>query len=181
MKVVSTFHHPSAVTCSAKCKLVPNNREYLAVGKTNRIELYSLQPKGLHLESTLDVWAHVVAIRPVEFLVRVKCLLRNVTLNFEQDPAETKLLILTDHPFPKLILLSCVISKDGVPTLQEDDWKSLHEVGAQFSEELTDVIVNDDASVVVSICYARRLRVILLDNHMFGESHDVLFVLSPTS
>jgi len=75
-------------------------------------------------------------------------------------------------------LLSCTPSGGGVPTLQEDDWKSLHETGAQPSEELTDVIVNDDASVVVSICYARRLRVILLDNHRFGENHDVLFVIS---
>ena len=63
-----------------------------------------------------------------------------------------------------------------MPTLREDDWRSLHEVGAQQSEELTDVIVNNDASVVISVCYARRLRVILLDNHKFGESHDVLFV-----
>ena len=69
MKVVSTFHHPSAVSCSAKCKFVPDNREYLVVGKTNRLELYSLQQKGLHLDSTLDVWGHVVAIRPVQFSV----------------------------------------------------------------------------------------------------------------
>lgn len=75
------------------------------------------------------------------------------------------------------MLLSCALTKGGTPTLQEDDWKSLHEVGAQVSEELTDVIVNDDASVVVSICYARRLRVILLDNHKFGESHDILCVI----
>jgi len=69
MKVVSTFHHPSAVSCSAKCNFIPNNREYLVVGKTNRLELYSLQPKGLHLEYTLDVWGHIVTIRPVEFSV----------------------------------------------------------------------------------------------------------------
>ena len=69
MKVVSTFHPPSAVSCSAKCKFVPDNREYLVVGKANRLELYSLQPKGLHLESTLDVWGHIVTIRPVEFSV----------------------------------------------------------------------------------------------------------------
>jgi len=71
MKVVSTFHHPSAVSCSVKCKFVPDNREYLVVGKTNHLELYSLQPKGLYLESTLDVWGHVVTIRPVEFSVSV--------------------------------------------------------------------------------------------------------------
>ena len=69
MKVVSTFHHPSAVSCSAKCKFVPDNRDYLVVGKPNRLELYSLQPRGLHLESTLDVWGHVVTIRPVVFSV----------------------------------------------------------------------------------------------------------------
>ena len=69
MKVISTFHHPSAVSCSAKCKFSPDDREYLVVGKTNRLELYSLQPKGLHLESTLDVWGHVVTIRAVEFTV----------------------------------------------------------------------------------------------------------------
>jgi len=69
MKVVSTFHHPSAVSCSTKCKFSPDDREYLVVGKTNRLELYSLQHKGLNLESTLDVWGHVVTIRPVEFTV----------------------------------------------------------------------------------------------------------------
>lgn len=90
---------------------------------------------------------------------------------------ETKLLLLTDHPFPKLILLSCTFSKDDVPTLQEDSWKDLHEVGAQVSEDLTDVIVNHDSSVVISVCYARRLRITLLDNREFGESHDVLFVV----
>ena len=85
MKVLSTFHHPSAVTCSAKCKFLPGNREYLVVGKSNRLELYSLQSKGLHLESTLDVWAHVVAIRPVEFSVRtaVSTLERCTRLTFQ--------------------------------------------------------------------------------------------------
>lgn len=69
MKVVSTFHPPSAVSCSVKCKFIPDNHEYLVVGKANRLELYSLQPKGLHFESTLDVWGHIVTIRPVEFSV----------------------------------------------------------------------------------------------------------------
>jgi hypothetical protein len=179
MKVVSTFHHPSAATCSAKCKFVPNDREYLVIGKTNRLELYSLQPKGLHLESSLDVWGHVVAVWPVEFSVSavygVSGRTLRSTLTFESriGPDRDKL---TDHPFPKLILLSCVVSKDGTPTLQEDDWKSLHEVGAQVSEELTDVVVNGDTSVVVAICCARRLRI-----YKFGESHDVMFVISPAS
>jgi hypothetical protein len=43
-----------------------------------------------------------------------------------------------------------VLSKGGVQTLREDDWKSLHEVAAQVSEEFPDVIVSEDASVVVS-------------------------------
>jgi len=69
MKVVSTFHRPSAVGCSTKCKFPPDDREYLTVGKTNSLELYSLQPKGLHLESALDIWGHIVVIRPVQFTV----------------------------------------------------------------------------------------------------------------
>ena len=58
-----------------------------------------------------------------------------------------------------------------VSTPREGNRKSLHEVGAQQSEELTDVTVDDDASVVVSIR--------LLGIHELWDSHDVLFVTPP--
>ena len=83
MKVVSTFHHPSAVSCSTRCKFPPDDREYLVVGKTNHLELYSLQPNGLHLESTLDVWGHIVTIRPVEFTVGSSLAERPAQPNFQ--------------------------------------------------------------------------------------------------
>ena len=64
MRVVATFHPPSSVVQSIKCRLNPaDDLEYLVVAKTNRLEVYSLQAEGLHRECSTEIWGRVVALR----------------------------------------------------------------------------------------------------------------------
>lgn len=62
MKVVSTFHAPSSVAASVKCSLTPD-AEHLVVAKTNRLEVFSLQPEGLKLECTHEFWGRVISVK----------------------------------------------------------------------------------------------------------------------
>jgi hypothetical protein len=67
MKVVTTFHPPSAVLCSLKCKLdvVDSNREHLVVAKLNRLDVFSCRPDGLHHECGLEVWGRILSIKAI--------------------------------------------------------------------------------------------------------------------
>ena len=66
MRVVGTFHPSSSVSRSLKCHLTPDTTlEHLAVAKTERIEVYSLQPDGFKLECTADMWGRVVGLQAI--------------------------------------------------------------------------------------------------------------------
>jgi DNA damage-binding protein 1 len=86
-------------------------------------------------------------------------------------------MLLTDHPHPKLILLS-YSSEDHIPSLKEDFVVDLHEPGAQPSEFLTDVVVDRSAAAAVVVCYARKLKVVLLEYGTCSESFDVSYATS---
>lgn len=71
MRVVGTFHPSSSVSRSLKCSLTPDTAlEHLVVAKTDRIEVYSLQPSGLKLECTTDMWGRIVGLQAVPARVR---------------------------------------------------------------------------------------------------------------
>lgn len=71
MRVVGTFHPSSSVSRSLKCSLTPDTAlEHLVVAKTDRIEVYSLQPSGLKLECTTDMWGRIVGLQAVSARVR---------------------------------------------------------------------------------------------------------------
>lgn len=66
MRVVATFHPPSAVEHSIKCNLTNDAEvEHLVVAKSNRLEVYSLQPQGLQRECSLEIWGHIVSLRAI--------------------------------------------------------------------------------------------------------------------
>jgi len=66
MKVVTTFSPSSSVLSSIKCRLVANSElEFLAVGKLDRLDVYSLQPEGLKLECGLQIWGRILALKAV--------------------------------------------------------------------------------------------------------------------
>lgn len=66
MKVVTTFHKPSSVLSSVKCRLVSgSDLEFLVVAKLDRLDVYSLQLEGIKLETTLEIWGRIIAIKAV--------------------------------------------------------------------------------------------------------------------
>jgi hypothetical protein len=66
MKVLTTFHSPSSVSHSLKCRLISDlNIEHLVVTKVNRIDIYTLQATGLRHECDLEVWGKVLSIKAI--------------------------------------------------------------------------------------------------------------------
>jgi len=112
MKVVSTFSPSSSVLSSIKCRLIANSElEFLAVGKLDRLDVYSLQPEGLKLECGLQIWGRVTAIKTIPVDVSSEFHLSGTYVLKESswmpDPSGyDNLVVLTDHPDPELIFLS---------------------------------------------------------------------------
>jgi len=65
MKVVTTFHAPTSVVSSVKCRLGSRDVDHLVVAKLSRLDVYSVQPHGLQHECGLDVWGKVVRVRDI--------------------------------------------------------------------------------------------------------------------
>lgn len=107
------------------------------------------------------------------FKYAVSCVYTYLQADYVQDSGIDKILLLTDHPHPRLILLSLSISDDGILALTQDGVVDLEEPGAHPSEFLIDIVVDHSATAVVAISHAQRFKVVLLENGEFGENFDV--------
>lgn len=76
MKIVTTFHHPSSVLASLKCRLSARDVEHLVVANLNRIQVYSLQPTGVNQECSLEIYGKVAALKAIAIPVCRGCLAR---------------------------------------------------------------------------------------------------------
>jgi hypothetical protein len=66
MRVVSTFHPPSSVTDAIKCRLTSDHALiHLVVTKSDRLDIYSVQPSGLRYECGAEIWGRVVTVRAI--------------------------------------------------------------------------------------------------------------------
>ena len=66
MKVITTYHPSSSVQYSVKATLTADPElEFLVVGKLDKLQVYSIQPEGLKLECTLELWGRVMAITAI--------------------------------------------------------------------------------------------------------------------
>jgi DNA damage-binding protein 1 len=70
MKVISTFTPPSSVVASLRCSLAPS-AQHLVVAKSDRIDVFSQQATGLHLECTVPIWGRIVALSAIRLHVRL--------------------------------------------------------------------------------------------------------------
>lgn len=62
MFAISTWHPPSAVSHSLKCRLITPDADCLVVSKVNRLEVYDLQPDGLPFRCSFDTWGTVTSL-----------------------------------------------------------------------------------------------------------------------
>jgi DNA damage-binding protein 1 len=92
-----------------------------------------------------------------------------------QDSDEgDSLLLLTDHPDPRLIHFVYKVSQAGVPSLERSNVINLSERGGvRPSEFINDVIVSSDGRTAVASVYAGKLKVITLDQKGKTTAFDV--------
>lgn len=138
MKVVSTFHPPSSVVDSVKV-VAADGEEHLVVAKPDRLDVFSIQPDGLQHQTGLHISARILRLRPL--------------------PA-SHLLVLTDHPDPRVILLE--YKPD--PALVERKTVSLHDRNSRIAEFLNDLWVHPSGTLAIASAYAGRLTVLTLSN-----------------
>ena len=79
---------------------------------------------------------------------------------------------MTDHPDPKLIILSYGV-EDGVASLTSIGHHSLADRAARHAEFVTDVQVDPTGKVAVASCYTGKLKVITLNNGKVDSAFDV--------
>ncbi|KDQ62210.1 hypothetical protein JAAARDRAFT_121297 [Jaapia argillacea MUCL 33604] len=158
MRVVSTFHAPSSVASSVKCRLLVNSeQEYLVVAKTNRLQVFALRSAGLHLECTLEIWGRVVALRAIP----------------SKNASYSNLAVLTDHPDPRLIILSYTKPHEAHPELVSKHSVPLHERTSRHAEFFNDVLVHPSGRVALVSCYAGKLKVVVFNDAQYGRDFDV--------
>ncbi|KIK96855.1 hypothetical protein PAXRUDRAFT_10541 [Paxillus rubicundulus Ve08.2h10] len=148
MKVVATFHPPSSVVDSLKCTLADEfGSEFLVVAKLNKVDIYSIQPGGLHHEQGIEIWGRIRAVKSVPVV-------RTSRLN---------LLVLTDHPEPELVFLSFTVSRSGDRVINAIKHLSLFERSARSAEFCHDVLVDPSGAIAVVSVYTGRLKVVILN------------------
>ncbi|PCH40170.1 hypothetical protein WOLCODRAFT_67201 [Wolfiporia cocos MD-104 SS10] len=147
MKVVTTFHPPSSVVRSIKCSL-SLGQEHLVIAKINKLEVYSLQPADLHHQCSLEIWGRITSLRALPL----------------NQGGISNLLVLTDHPDPRLITLTYSVNEEGVASLASKEHIELHDRYARPAEFVTDVFVDTHGTLAVVSCYTGKLKVVQYKN-----------------
>ncbi|KAI0720554.1 CPSF A subunit region-domain-containing protein [Cerioporus squamosus] len=156
MRVVGTFHPSSSVSRSVKCRLTPD-AEHLVVAKTDKLEVHSLQPDGMKRECIIDMWGRVVGLQVIP----------------AKEPGRSRILAMTDHPDPKLVVMAFGYGEDGVASLTPKSSLSLADRSARPAEFVTDVQVDPTGKIAVACCFTGKLKVVPLKNGELGNAFDV--------
>ena len=179
MKVVNTFHQPSSVVSSSKCNLSPNcELGHLVVARTNRIEVSSIHAEGLRHECSLDIWGRVISVRAVAGYVSRGCLCcRMLSTHEAQDVELCNLLVLADHPDPRLLLLE--YDDEGEQPSLKCVWEDeLRDRNGRHAELFTDIVVSPSRDVAITSCYVGKLKVVHFQAGKVDSHFEVMYVLS---
>ncbi|KAI1790140.1 mono-functional DNA-alkylating methyl methanesulfonate N-term-domain-containing protein [Ganoderma leucocontextum] len=157
MRVVGTFHPSSSVSRSLKCTLTPDSGlEFLVVAKTDKLEVFSLQPEGLKRECVSDMWGRIVGLQDVP----------------AKEEGRSNILVMTDHPDPKLVLLSYDVVH-GVGSLTPTGHTALADRTARPAEFVTDFRVDPSGEVVAVSCYTGKFKIVALKDAKLDNAFDV--------
>ncbi|KAJ7202805.1 mono-functional DNA-alkylating methyl methanesulfonate N-term-domain-containing protein [Mycena pura] len=157
MKIVSTFHRPSSVVCSLKCRLTSASLEHLVVAKLDGIDVYAIQPQGLKYQTRWDVWGNILCVKAVP----------------TSDRSRANLLVLLDHPEPELIFLTYTQS-GGIGKLTVTKRLDLveHNHNQRPAEFYNDVIVHPGGKLAIVSCYTGKLKGIVLKTGNYVSDFD---------
>lgn len=76
-----------------------------------------------------------------------------------QEPALSNILVLTDHPDPRLLLLEYAV-ENGQASLSCTWHSSLFDRIARHAEFFTDIVVSPSRDLAVVSCYVGKLKVV---------------------
>ena len=176
MKVVATFHQPSSVVSSARCNLTAS-QEFLVVGKTDRVEVYSCHPDGVRKECQLDIWGRIVSIKALPVSLRHGTP-PEASSRLRQTGDTSRILVLTDHPDPRLLVLEYATDEEGKASLISKDYVELHDRYARPAEFVTDVFVSPSGQVAVVSCYTGKLKLVKFNDKKRPDAFDASYVQS---
>ncbi|KAF9454820.1 hypothetical protein P691DRAFT_716708 [Macrolepiota fuliginosa MF-IS2] len=157
MKIVTTFHQPSSVLASLKCRLSSSDVEHLVVAKLNRIQVYSIQPTGIKQTCSLEIHGKVTSIKAIPI----------------SKSTRSSLVVMLAHPDPELIFLSYAESEHGLAELQPTKHISLYERTPRPAEFLNDILAHPSGKLAVASCYAGKLKIINLKAGRYQDDFDV--------
>ncbi|KAH8114589.1 mono-functional DNA-alkylating methyl methanesulfonate N-term-domain-containing protein, partial [Phellopilus nigrolimitatus] len=155
MKAVATFHQPTSVIDSLKTTLTDDEDvEHLVIAKASIIEVFAVLPDALRLQCSIEIWGRITSLQAVP----------------TEDTAEHHLLISTDHPDPRLLLLEYVQdSENSKYQLNCVKCLSLHERSARPAEFVNGCQVDHKGKVAVVSSYVGKLKFVGLKD---GLIHD---------
>lgn len=87
---------------------------------------------------------------------------------------KNNLLLLTDHPDPRLVFLSYTTPSSGSPFLKPLKTLSLHHYPDRLSEFLHSVLVDPSGRVAIVNCYTGKIKVVELENGLYTNDFDVM-------
>lgn len=157
MKVVTTFHAPSSVVSSVKCRLGSRDIEHLAVAKHSRVDVYSLQPNGLQHECGIDLFGKVKCVRAIPI----------------QGTERSKLAVMFAHPDPEVLFFSYEESITGQKQLVVNRTVVLQERGTRPAEFYNDLLVHPSGKIALVHCFMGRIKVIQLKAGDYERECDV--------
>ncbi|KAF5382718.1 hypothetical protein D9615_002834 [Tricholomella constricta] len=158
MKIVTTFHQPSSVLASLKCQLSSRDLEHLVVAKTNRIDVYSLQPHGLQHQCGIEIWGTMLTIKSVPI----------------SGSSRSNLLLLLGHPGPELVFLFYTETSSGAGELTAKKSLSLYERTLRPAEFFSDVVVHSSGKLAVISCYTGKLKIVTFKSGNHDQDFDVM-------
>jgi DNA damage-binding protein 1 len=84
------------------------------------------------------------------------------------------LLLLTDHPDPRLIFFSYSTPSSGVPFLKTLKTLSLYHHHARPSEFLHSISVDPSGRLAIVNCYTGKIRIVELEDGLYTNDFDVM-------
>lgn len=98
-----------------------------------------------------------------------------LTLPSHKDASISNLLVLLDHPQPKLLLLKYDASSE-TPYLKTAWSSDLYDRHARHAEFFTDIVTSAFGEVAVVSCYVGKLKVVCFDKGKVSKDFDVMLV-----
>ncbi|KAG8896128.1 hypothetical protein FRB99_009058 [Tulasnella sp. 403] len=151
MLSVSTWHPPSAVSHSLKCKVTSASRESLVVAKVTLLEIYDLTPNGLELRCSFYTWGTVTSLASTRLKQRGR-------LSFQSRTLES-LIVTTDHPSANLYILNF---DTATSTLFASITLPLRLRAGREAEFFNGAILHPNGKVIVAHAYSGTIKVIVL-------------------